>query len=102
LPVTDTDFLRGRRRQIDDPPIDVGTTILNGDEGTFPRLKIGHFGGGAERQRPARRIIMLRIHLFTVGHFSASKHMCVERCLTDALFPGAVNRTFYLRRESLR
>jgi hypothetical protein len=92
LAAADADFPRGRRRQIDDPPIDVGAAILNGDERTFPGVKIGHFGRGSERQRSARGIVMLRIHLFAVGHFSARKHMCVERGLTDSYFAGAVDR----------
>jgi len=102
LAMADADFPRSRRRQIDDPAIDVGAAILNGDEGTFAGLKIGHFGCGAERERPARRIILLRIHLFAVGHFSAGKHMRVERRLTDTFFPGPVNRRLNLRREPFR
>jgi len=97
LAEADADFPRSRGRQIEDPAIDVGAAILNGDERTFTRLKIGHFGRGAERQRPARRIVMLRVHLFTVGHFSAGKHMRVERCLTDAFFARPIDRRFYFR-----
>ena len=87
--------MRGRRRQIDDPAADVRSAILNGDERTFTRLEIGHFGRGSKRQRSARGIVMLRIHCFAIGHFSAGKHMSVEGRLTDAFFAGPVDRRFY-------
>lgn len=64
----DSDLACGGGRQIDDATLDVGTAILDPDDGALPGCDVGDLGHGSERESAARRVIAARVHRSAIRH----------------------------------
>jgi len=69
----------GGGRQIDDAAFDVGTAILDLDDGALPGRHVGHLCHGAEREGAARRVVAVRIHRSAIRHGLAEELTRVKR-----------------------
>src|SRR5439155_5705202 len=90
LPGRDADLVGGGRRQVDDAALHVRTAVLDRHRRALAGLEVGDLGFGAERQRLARGVVVVRVHAVAVGHLAAGEAVRIDRRRADALASGAV------------
>ena len=102
----DSHLLGGRRRQIHDAALNIGTSIPNGHDRALAGLDVGDLRGRAQRQRLARGTVVVRVHAGAVRHLPAAEFPAVEGRLAEArasaeVEPGVWPRLSGMLRDGL-